>query len=85
MPLIKWAAFCTPSPYVDLYELETNNMLIGEFYEERVREEAIERVIKREDEGRVLSTQLHQHLQMSLVFFVFFLLPLATTISSNLC
>lgn len=70
---------------MDLYELETNNMLIGEFYEERVREEAIERVIKREDEGRVLSTQLHQHLQMSLVFFVFFLLPLATTISSNLC
>lgn len=69
MPLIKWAAFCTPSPYVVLYELETKNMLIGGFYEERVREKAIERVIKREDEGRVLSTQLHQHLQMSLVFF----------------
>lgn len=63
-----------------LYELETKNMLIGGFYEERVREKAIERVIKREDEGRVLSTQLHQHLQMSLVFF-FFLLPLATTIN----
>lgn len=44
-------------------------MLIGGFYEERVREKAIEKVIKREDEGRVLSTQLPQHLQMSLVFF----------------
>jgi len=56
-------------------------MLIGGFYEERVREKATERVIKREDEGRVLSTQLHQHLQMSLVFCFFFLLPLATTIN----
>lgn len=62
-----------------LYELETKNMLIGGFYEECVREKAIEKVIKREDEGRVLSTQLHQHLQMSLVFFS--LLPLATTIN----
>ncbi len=74
-PLIKWAAFCMPNPYVVLYELERKDMLIRGFYEERVREKAIERVIKREDEGRVLSTQLHQHLQMSLVFFLFSLLP----------
>lgn len=48
---IKWAVFCTPSPYVFLYEFKMKDMQIGGFFKERVRGKAIERVIKEEDEG----------------------------------